>query len=228
MNVLLLRLQGPMQSWGVQSRFKDRDTGLEPSKSGVVGLLCAALGSPRDDDATTTRVAALRMGVRVDRAGTQRHDYHTAGKDGFYRASGKVEKEDVTISTRHYLADAAFLVALEDKKWGWLETLYVALQSPRWQLFLGRKAFVPSTPVWLKRDGIQRDQTVESVLKNYPWLGREDEVRPPELRVVVEDRNGNQTRPDQPISFSSLDRQFAPRRVKPEFYATPLERLQEV
>ena len=41
MSVLLLRLSGPMQSWGVQSRFTVRDTGLEPSKSGVVGLIAA-------------------------------------------------------------------------------------------------------------------------------------------------------------------------------------------
>ena len=40
MSTLLLRLAGPMQSWGVQSRFSVRDTGLEPSKSGVIGLLC--------------------------------------------------------------------------------------------------------------------------------------------------------------------------------------------
>ncbi|MCC6935346.1 MAG: CRISPR-associated protein Cas5, partial [Thermomicrobiales bacterium] len=27
---LLLRLTGPMQAWGTQSRFTHRDTGLEP------------------------------------------------------------------------------------------------------------------------------------------------------------------------------------------------------
>ena len=48
MSVLLMRLAGPMQSWGTQSRFGHRDTGTEPSKSGVIGLLCAALGWPRD------------------------------------------------------------------------------------------------------------------------------------------------------------------------------------
>ena len=31
MSVLLLRLAGPMQSWGTRSRFSNRDTGLEPS-----------------------------------------------------------------------------------------------------------------------------------------------------------------------------------------------------
>jgi len=49
MNTLLLRLAGSMQSRGVQSRFTIRDTGLEPSKSGVVGLLCKALGRGPDE-----------------------------------------------------------------------------------------------------------------------------------------------------------------------------------
>ena len=46
---LLLRLKAPMQSWGVSSRFSIRDTGKEPSKSGVIGLFCAALGISRDE-----------------------------------------------------------------------------------------------------------------------------------------------------------------------------------
>ena len=44
MPTLLLRLVGPMQSWGTTSRFDQRDTGKEPSKSGIVGLLAAAMG----------------------------------------------------------------------------------------------------------------------------------------------------------------------------------------
>ena len=50
MTTLLLRLQGPMQSWGTTSRFDERDTQLEPSKSGVLGLICAALGRDRKED----------------------------------------------------------------------------------------------------------------------------------------------------------------------------------
>ena len=56
MSVLLLRLAGPMQAWGTQSRFTVRDTGLEPSKSGVIGLLCAALRS----EPARSNVCALR------------------------------------------------------------------------------------------------------------------------------------------------------------------------
>ena len=76
-HTLLLRLAGPMQSWGTQSRFTVRDTGSEPSKSGVIGLLCAALGLGRA--APLDEFASLRMGVRVDAPGMMQVDYHTAG-----------------------------------------------------------------------------------------------------------------------------------------------------
>ena len=72
MSVLLLRLAGPMQSWGVESRFTVRDTGLEPSKSGVVGLLCAALGRRRDAD-----IADNEIGL-----GAAPHDLRVARSDG--------------------------------------------------------------------------------------------------------------------------------------------------
>ena len=119
MNTLLLRLVGPMQSWGVQSRFGVRDTGLEPSKSGVIGLLCAALGKPRDEahPANTGKpsladLAQLRMGVRVEREGSLRVDYHTASN--VLKASGGLK--DTELSNRYYLADAYFLVGIQARR----------------------------------------------------------------------------------------------------------------
>lgn len=70
MPTLLIRLQGPLQSWGTRSRFDHRDTWPYPTKSGVVGLLAAALGRDRREDVSD--LAALRMGVRVDRKGCSR------------------------------------------------------------------------------------------------------------------------------------------------------------
>jgi CRISPR system Cascade subunit CasD len=46
MPTLLLRMRAPMMSWGDHSRFTIRDTRREPTKSAVIGLLCAALGRP--------------------------------------------------------------------------------------------------------------------------------------------------------------------------------------
>ena len=48
MAALLLRLAAPLQSWGADSKFEVRKTDREPTKSGVIGLLAAALGLRRD------------------------------------------------------------------------------------------------------------------------------------------------------------------------------------
>jgi len=216
MSTLLLRLQGPMQSWGVQSRFNVRDTGREPSKSGVIGLLCAALGRPRN--AGVTDLAEMRMGVRVDLAGRILRDYHTAGKGGIMRAKGNVERKNLVPSNRYYLADAAFLVGLEGER-SILERVHAALQDPHWPLYLGRRAFVPGAPVWLP-DGLQ-DSDLETALLSYVWLGSRLRLyqNSERVRVVLERHDGAETRPDQPISFA--ERHFAPRRVETISYPLP-------
>ncbi len=152
MSILLLRLAGPMQSWGTQSRFSERDTGLEPSKSGVIGLLCAALGRPRSEPVED--LVNLRMGVRVEREGVMRSDYHTTGgthrQDDRYGVAGPGGgvRSGAVLSNRYYLADAEFLVGLEGGP-NLLQELDRALKRPRWQLSLGRKAFPPGVPVRL-------------------------------------------------------------------------------
>ena len=217
MNVLLLRLCGPMQSWGVQSRFTVRDTGLEPSKSGVVGLLCAALGRRREEPVAD--LAALAMGVRVDQEGTMARDYHTAGKGGILKASGQVERKNLVVSNRYYLSDARFLVGLKGDDLDLLAQLHAALRDPVWTLYLGRKAFVPGEPVWLK-DGVLSDTDLRAALDTYPWLGCDSRKRPDQVRLVLEDpENGAEVRPDQPLSFA--ERRFAPRRVRTEFIPAP-------
>ncbi len=230
MNVLLIRLMGPMQSWGLQSRFPERDTGLEPSKSGVIGLLCAAQGKSRDDTNAVQELAELKMGVRVDRPGTLRYDYHTAqnvreaNAKNVDLSAGKGVRDSV--SRRYYLSDAAFLVGLESENLSLLTRLQDKLQNPRWALYLGRRAFVSSVPIHLK-DGLRVNQDLETALKSFPWLERklqEDTVR---LRVVLEDENGDQVRPDQPLSFARIENHCAPRCVKTDYWEAPREILKE-
>lgn len=221
-----MRLSAPLQAWGVESRFAVRDTQREPSKSGVVGLVCAALGRPRDQ--SVADLAALRMGVRADQEGTLLRDYHVAGVGGYMRASGKVERRNVIPGNRYYLADARFLVALEGDDLALLAQAHEALLRPRWPLFLGRKACPPGEPVWLA-DGLRKGATLETTLCAYPWLGphwMEAERRPRQLRLILEDANGPQVRPDQPLSFA--ERTFAPRRVRTRYCPTPTVTLQEV
>ena len=102
MSTLLLRLAGPMQSWGTESKFDVRKTAKEPSKSGVIGLLASALGRQRDEPVDD--LVQLRFGVRVDREGILQRDYHTAKAKG--------DKEGY-VTNRYYLADAVFLVGVE-------------------------------------------------------------------------------------------------------------------
>ncbi len=214
MNTLLLRLSGAMQSWGVQSRFGVRDTGLEPSKSGVLGLVCAALGIDRADDATLSELAQLKMGVRVDREGTLKVDYHTA--KNVLKAGGGIK--DTELSNRYYLANAIFLAALAGDELDWLERIHAALRNPVWPLFLGRKAFVPGEPLWLE-DGLKPGQTLEVALKEYHSLSARPV--PERLRLVLEDqKNGSAVRSDQPLSFAPGNRRFAPRRLKVAFMPT--------
>lgn len=208
MHTLLLCLSGPLQSWGVQSRFSIRDTGLEPSKSGVVGLLCAALGRPRT--APVDDLAALQMGARVDQEGRLAYDFHTA--QDVLKASGGIK--DTEPSRRYYLSDAAFLVGLESDDLTLLCTLHHALRDPHWPLYLGRKAFVPGEPVWLQ-DGLKENTGLRDALQSYPWLGRDPRRKPDAMRLVLEDDAGSEVRPDQPLSFA--ERRFAPRRVTTTF-----------
>ena len=103
MSTLLLRLAAPLQSWGIDSKFDIRRTGREPSKSGVIGLICAAFGIKRDDDEMVSQLATLRFGVRVDKEGHFMRDFHIA----------RSKKGDSYVTNRYYLADAEFLVGFE-------------------------------------------------------------------------------------------------------------------
>ncbi len=223
MSTLLLQLIGPMQSWGTQSRFSVRDTGLEPSKSGVVGLLASALGRSRR--AKIADVADLRLGVRVDREGRMEKDFHTTG--GFrqnapeeasvrvLKANGKYPcaKKSAVLSTRFYLADAAFLVGLEGSP-DVLRILHHSLSHPVWTPFLGRKAFPPSAPVWLP-DGLREAQSLKEALRGYPRIARARGQAEGPVRMVLEDPTGETVRIDQPISFAT--RRFTRRRVSTDW-----------
>lgn len=208
MATLLLRLQGPMQSWGTTSRFDERDTQLEPSKSGVLGLICAALG--RDRHEPVEDLAALRMGVRVDHEGMPMRDYQTA--TGVLIATGKSDLRRTVVSPRYYLSDAAFLVGLEGKDEALLARIHTALRAPHWPLALGRKSFAPGMPVWLP-DGLS-PLPLEAALAQYPRLvsARRGDLQPT-LRCLLEDDQEGAVRLDQPVA-PFAERRFSPRFVK--------------
>jgi len=202
MTVLLLRLEGPMQSWGTHSRFTERDTGREPSKSAIIGLLCSALGRRRNEDISDLQ--SLCMGVRVDREGVLMKDFHTALD---VPKASNPRHTDTVISNRYYLSDACFLVGLEGNQ-EQLSELKKALNNPQWSPFLGRKSFLPSAPFLF--DDCEMDVPLKESFLKTPWLGRDNDSIPPRIRVVEESDapTGNITM-DNPISFDT--REFGPR-----------------
>jgi CRISPR system Cascade subunit CasD len=224
--ILLLRLTAPMQSWGVMSRFSRRDTGKEPSKSGVIGLLCAALGISRDEanmeNPLFAELIKLKMGVVVLREGILLSDYHTAQNIAI--ASGGTRKP-TELSTCFYLADADFVVALAGENKETLETAQAALKNPQWQLCLGRKAFAPAAPVYFREGVIETEKSLEDFLQSRELREILDKysdefgVKSFDLngqnRLIIETDEGSETRQDVPLSFAA--RRFTNRRVKTEF-----------
>lgn len=207
--VLLIPCVGPMQSWGTRSRFQERDTEREPSKSGMIGMLCAALG--RDRNEPVDDLAKLKIGVRVDREGKLEKDFQTA-QDVAVASGGTTQN---LLSNRYYLADAAFLVGVEGQM-ELLGKLHGALRKPVWPLFLGRKSYVPSNPFYLK-DGLQNEISLDAALSAYPLLitsedhGRRHEVK---IRLVFETEEvTHEVRNDQPKCFALGRREFGQRYV---------------
>lgn len=214
-NTLLIPLVGPMQSWGSRSLFSDRDTHREPTKSGVIGLICSALGRPRE--ASLDDLRGLRFGVRVDQSGHPQRDYQTA-----QRSPG----EPATLSLRHFLADARFLAGLEGEDIGLLRAMGAALRDPVWTLSLGRKGYPLALPPYLPRHrggSLREGIGLEAALSAEPRLCiRRDETLPDTATLWSEDLMGDVIMADNPVSFGYRHRAYAPRRMTSRVIPLPV------
>ncbi|WP_276697795.1 type I-E CRISPR-associated protein Cas5/CasD [Propionibacterium acidifaciens] len=212
MTALLLRLAGPLQAWGAKSRFTVRATELAPTKSGVVGMLAAAVGRRRIDPIED--LLALRFGVRKDQPGTVIRDFHTARTlDG---------KNSMPLSKRYYLADAVFLAGIEGDR-ALLEGIGEAVHNPAFPLYLGRRSCPPGQPVSL---GL-REKPLVDALRDEPWLASDwfrrrhpEETFQMELLVDQDaispkDRTGDvRGYRDVPLSYDSRRRDYSFRDVE--------------
>ena len=175
---LIFRLYGPMASAGEIAVGEDRPTADHPSRSAVLGLIGAALGVRRDDEA---RQAALAKGyavaVRVDAPGSLLRDYHTAqmppATSGRRRNRLATRREELALpadrlttvlSARDYRCDAVYTVgvacACEAPRWT-LGEVAAALRAPVFTLYLGRKSCPPSVP--LDPRVVEADDLVEAM-----------------------------------------------------------------
>lgn len=201
--VLLLRLAGPLQSWGDSSRYTRRLTRNEPTKSGVVGLLASALGRSREEPVAD--LAELEFAVRTDQRGELVRDFQTE----------RSERETMPLTHRYYLSDAKFLVALSGQD-ELLADLDAALKSPAWPLYLGRRSCPAEFPVSLGLHDEYAD--VREALERHPWLASDwykKKHKAVELEVAADAREGEpcESQADYPLSFSDAGRRYAGRSV---------------
>lgn len=218
---LALMLDGPMQSWGFASRFQRRTTGLYPTKSGVIGLICAAMGLPKgslqEKDMLPLLAASRMTSITIPRVADSSGrrlpilrltDYHTVLDTR--RGSGK-PNPDAVITRREYLLDARFGVIFEGPREA-LESADAKLRDPVWGVWLGRKSCIPAEPV---RRGLFKTQAdalralvSEQSIENFTSVA--------DVKDFVE---GTDSLNDQPISFgdgttSGQDtRRFSVRRL---------------
>ncbi|MFF0516157.1 type I-E CRISPR-associated protein Cas5/CasD [Streptomyces sp. NPDC004250] len=217
--VLVVRLAGPLQSWGASSRFTRRTTESAPTKSGVIGLLAAAAGIERGDDTGLGPLAALRFAVRIDQPGTRIRDFHTA-HHGVTGAS-------MPLSERFYLADAVFVAAVEGDH-ALISGLDKALRAPIYPPYLGRRSCPPAEPVDL---GQYEDTTLEDVLASVPWQASawyRRRPRPPQTLTVLRETTTTEAAEsadvlrDQPVSFDAAHRRHALRTIVTTVVPTPI------
>lgn len=242
----MLRLAGPLQSWGSQSQFNRRETAGEPTKSGITGLLAAAQGRRRQDPVED--LLALHLGVRTDQPGTLLRDYHTVSDlrgrpllSAAVNAQGTQKRASTGklthVTHRFYLQDAVFIAAVS----GPAEVIMVladAVGNPAFPLALGRRSCVPAQPLIIMTSEGQAlwPGGPLTVLRQVPWQAstvaraalRRDAIRGGraapsvvDLPVTVDDEAGNDLRADVPLSFEPTARGFTIRRVRQEWAHLP-------
>jgi len=161
---LLFHLYGPMAAWGDIAVGEFRPTFSHPSKSAVLGLVAAALGIRRDEEAVhQTMATSYGFAVRVEAAGSPIRDYHTAqvppAGSGRRKKTFATRKDELAVpkeelgtilSSRDYRCDSLYTVCLwtvRDSSPYSLAQLQAALAKPAFTLYLGRKSCPLALPL---------------------------------------------------------------------------------
>lgn len=162
METLIFQLQAPLSSWGEVAVGEYRPSAEYPSQSAIQGLLGAALGIDRDDDAAQTALrSGYRLAVGVLSQGRLLRDFHTAqvpSRTDLKKRPHATRRDELSLpksdlntilSSRDYRQDAAALVAVQtvaNAPYS-LAQLAEALKKPKFVLYLGRKSCPVSVPL---------------------------------------------------------------------------------
>ncbi len=218
---LSLLFDGPLQSWGFASRFQRRTTAMFPTKSGVIGLIAAAMGWSKFDSDEPERIAELakleltvvalpkrnnRRELPIDRL----EDYHTV--KGTRRASGKID--DGTVQTyRHYLLDARFGALLQGNAM-LIARVADSLRNPVWGIWFGRKCCLPAAPVFVAT-ATDRETVWRALLERSGYTSDASLERFTRMVEVPSFEESEDTLNDQPVAFGApIGHRHTPRRIK--------------
>ena len=171
---LVFRLWAPMASWGDIAVGERRGSWSRPSRSGVLGLVAAALGIERSNAVAHTELEeGLGFAVRVDDPGQPLRDFHTAefpvraalkdvpsgvtrqdhvhAMENFNRTAPKSARGNPILSERQYYVEMDALIALWSRDGKALSRTLAeighALAEPVFTLYAGRKSCPPGLPL---------------------------------------------------------------------------------
>lgn len=162
---LLMWLEGPLQSWGFDSKFKRRDSLQFPTKSALLGLICAARGAGGAETDWLAEWAELDLQLYAyvpNNHSVQQpllEDFHMVGSAYDHTnpwANLLIPKTDkgtkpvgtgAILTYRYYLQDIAFAAVLEMPS-HMSQEVEQRLQNPIWDLYLGRKTCAPTEMIF--------------------------------------------------------------------------------
>lgn len=173
MNYLLLWLEGPLQSWGSDSKFGRRETLNFPTKSGLYGMFLAALGASGPQRDLLAELSVFKQTIfsctpkksekPLKTLETSRNpllmDFQMVGsgfneKDSWQNLLIPKKSDGSTavgggskMTYRYYLQDAKFAV-IQEMENSLANNLAEALQDPVFDLSLGRKNCVPTDLIY--------------------------------------------------------------------------------
>lgn len=229
---ILLWLEAPLQSWGFDSKFSRRDTLDFPTKSGILGLLCCALGAGGEQRELLATMAPLKNTVLAfsrqlekDKSSIKTpllQDFHMVGAgydqdDELFESRMIPKKTDgnkatgggggVKLTYRYYLQDKAFAVALEVPL-GKSEEFANALKNPVWDIYLGRKNCVPTDFIY------QGTYETEDQAISYAIQIAEEKSFHLDFKVIDGKNDGEK------LVLNDVPIQFGPRKIYGQRYVT--------
>lgn len=216
MRCALLCLKGPLMSFGGERIDDIYPTRRFPGHSFITGMVGNALGLEmrrrEHREALQSIQDRMLLACREDKPGTILRDFQTAllPGDDIWTSGTEPLTPDVQnlrgfphLMTKEALEGAVYTVGLSFRDPNAKPTLsdcFEALQNPKRPLYLGRKCYTPSRPVWLQER--KADDALRAVRnayvhpdrgpKRFVWVAWPERMRDRGLRIeenmVVHDR----------------------------------------